>query len=541
MRKKLPVHFITRTTIILVLLSALFTATGCGKNDTGQEAAENNNGIASFTIADPTGDWGFPSPYAHYSRGPGYVRVSFIFDTLIWKNDKEFIPALAKKWEYLPEENAYIFNLRQNATWHDGEHFSAQDVVFTFNYMQEHPYQWVDLAVLQSVEALDDYRVKLVLTRPYAPFMDYVVGTVPILPEHIWKDVSAPLQFQGSEALVGTGPFKLADYSKEQGTYRYEAFDEYYLGKPKVQELKFVKLSGEMAAPALRQKQVDMAQVPPELVEELKKEGLTILTGSHDWVAKMMINHQKEPLSSKELRQALAYAIDRQALVDTILRGHGLTASPGLVPADNEWYNVGLDGSYPVDPVKIEKLLTGLGYVKNGAYYEKDGRPLELELLVSGGGIGVPGAPRERVGEMIKSRLEQHGIKVNMRTLEAKTLDNRVAEWQFDLALSGHGGLGGDPEILNKVIIGQGFNSARYTRDEELNDVLKKQLAAIDPAERLKLVGRIQEIHAEALPCLPLYYPTWYYAHSGKVNLYYTFRGVGSGVPIPLNKMSFVR
>lgn len=275
-------------------------------------------------------------------------------------------------------------------------------------------------------------------------------------------------------------------------------------------------------------------------MEDLKGEGFKIITGSYDWVAKMMINHQKEPLNNKELRQALAYAVDRQALVGTTLRGHGIPARPGLVPPDNEWYNAGLNGSYPVDPAKIEELLAGLGYVKNGDYYEKGGRTLELELLVSSGGIGVPGAPRERVGEMIKSQLEQHGIKVNIRNLEAKTLDNRVAEWQFDLALNGHGGLGGDPEILNKVIIGKGFNSARYTRDEELNDVLKKQLAATDPAERLKLVGRIQEIHAEALPCLPLYYPTWYYAHSGQVNIYYTFQGVGSGVPIPLNKMSFM-
>ncbi|MCG8401486.1 MAG: ABC transporter substrate-binding protein [Firmicutes bacterium] len=519
---------------------AVFAAAGCDNNKAGErKEVDNQNEIASFAIADPTGDWGFPSPYAHYSRGPGYVRMSFIFDTLIWKDDKGFIPALAEKWEYLPEENAYVFNLRQNATWHDGKSFTANDVVFTYNYMQDHPYQWVDLEALQSVEALDDYRVKVVLAKPYAPFLDYVGGTLPILPEHIWKNVPEPWQFREKEALVGTGPFKLADYNKEQGTYRYEAFDEYYLGKPKVRELKFVKISSEMTAHALRQKQVDLARVPPELAEDLNAEGFTILTGSHDWVAKLMLNHQKEPLSKKELRWALAYAVDRQALVDTVLRGHGIPAGPGLVPSDNEWYNAGLDGSYPTDPAKTEELLAGLGYTKNGDYYEKDGRTLELELLVSSGGSAT--FPRERVGEMIKSQLEQHGIKVNMRSLEAKTLDNRVAKWQFDMALSGHGGLGGDPKILNRVITGSGFNSARYTQDQELNQALQKQLAATDPDERLKLVGRIQEVHAEALPCLPLYHPTWYYAHSGKAHIYYTFRGVAIGVPIPMNKMSFVR
>lgn len=528
--------------VVLALLLAAFVTAGCGAGGTGGGPATGTPGeVASFTVADPTGDWGFPSPYAHYSRGPGYVRMSFIFDTLVWKDDKQVIPALAEKWEYLPEENAYVFHLRHNVTWHDGEPFTARDVVFTFNYMRQHPYQWVDLSVLQGAEALDEYTVKLVLARPYAPFLDGVAGTVPVLPEHIWKDVTDPLHFTEKQALVGTGPYQLADYNKEQGTYRYVAFDQYYLGKPKVRELRFVKVSGEMAASALRQHRVDLAQVPPELVENLKKEGFEIITGAHDWVAKMMINHHKEPLNNKELRQALAYAIDRRALVDITLRGHGIPGSPGLVPPDNEWYNTGLDGSYPVDPAKVGELLTRLGYVKNGDYYEKDGRVLELELLVSGGGTGTPGAPGERAGEMIKNQLEQQGIKVNMRSLEAKTLDNRVAEWRFDLALSGHGGLGGDPEILNKVITGGGFNSARYTGNDELNDVLKKQLAATDPAERRNLVARVQEIHAGELPCLPLYYPTWYYAHNGKVKLYFTLRGLGSGVPLPLNKMSFVQ
>ena len=84
-----------------------------------------------LTIADTTGDWGFPSPYAHYSRGPGYVRMSLIFDTLIWKDQNGFVPALAEKWEYLPDEKAYVFNLRKGVTWNDGEPFTARDVAFT--------------------------------------------------------------------------------------------------------------------------------------------------------------------------------------------------------------------------------------------------------------------------------------------------------------------------------------------------------------------------------------------------------------------------
>ena len=74
---------------------------------------------------------GFPSPYGHYPRGPGYIRMSLIFDTLLWKDDNDIIPALAEKWEFIEEENAYIFNLRKKAKWHDGREFTPTDVVFT--------------------------------------------------------------------------------------------------------------------------------------------------------------------------------------------------------------------------------------------------------------------------------------------------------------------------------------------------------------------------------------------------------------------------
>jgi peptide/nickel transport system substrate-binding protein len=178
--------------------------------------------------------------------------------------------------------------------------------------------------------------------------------------------------------------------------------------------------------------------------------------------------------------------------------------------------------------------------MRNGNYFEKDGQTLELELLISSGGTGVPGSPGEREGEMIKELLENAGIKINLRGLEAKTLDSRVNEWKFDLALSGHGGIGGDPEFLNKMISGKGFNSARFNQNDELNLLLEQQMKEMDQDRRRELVNRIQEVYAREMPCLPLYYPTWYYVTDDAASLYFTFQGIGSGVPHPLNKMAFL-
>jgi len=125
--------------------------------------------IPVYTVADSTGDWGFPSPYGHYSRGPGYIRMSLIFDTLVWKDQNGYVPALAESWNMV-ESGAFVFNLRKNVTWNDGIKFTANDVVFTVNYIKKHPYQWVNSEPLRNAEAVDDYTVKYISTIPMLHF-----------------------------------------------------------------------------------------------------------------------------------------------------------------------------------------------------------------------------------------------------------------------------------------------------------------------------------------------------------------------------------
>jgi peptide/nickel transport system substrate-binding protein len=457
--------------------------------------------------------------------------MSLIFDTLVWKDQNGFVPALAENWQM--DGDAYVFNLRKNVSWQDGEPFTASDVVFTVNYIKEHPYQWVNSEPIKSAEALDDYTVKLNLNRSYAPFLDMVAGTLPILPEHIYKDVSDPAQFQDDKALIGTGPYRLLDYDKAQGTYLYEAYDGYYLGAPKVKQLRFVKVSSEMSAAAMEKGDADAASVPPDVAEELKEKGFTVLKATRDGITKIMVNHRKEPFSDIRLRQAIYYAIDRPSLVDTALRGFGIIASPGLFAPDSEWCNPDVE-EYAYDPSKAGELLGEMGYARDGQYCSKNGEPLEVEMLVT--------SVSERAGELIKQYLEKAGFKVTLRSVDSKTLDSLVGEWDFDLALSGHGGMGGDPEILNRII-GEGytFNSARYTADPKLNDLLSEEVSEMDPAKRKELVDEVQSVYAQDLPALPLYYSDSYWASDDKVDMYYTKRGIANGIPIAQNKLSFVR
>jgi peptide/nickel transport system substrate-binding protein len=485
----------------------------------------------TYLIGDPQGDWGFPSPFAHNPRGPGYLRVSFLFDTLIWKDARGFVPALAQSWEYETQPPAYIFQLRPGVLWHDGQPLTAADVAFTFDYLKRHPHSWVDVRPVQKVEVVGPLAVRVTLTRAYAPFLEEIAGSMFILPRHIWQDIADPARFQESRAAIGSGPYKFADYRREHGLYRFVSFDRYYQGQPTVPVISFVQVGNELLA--LKGKAIQAAAIPPEAAAELRGLGFTVAAQPHFWCLKLLFNHQKFPLREPAFRRACAQALDLPDLVSQTARGHGLPGSPGLLPPDSPWYHAPAT-QYPFDPAASRRLLGSLGYQDTPQGLLKFGQILDLELLC------VPGYAR--VAEYLQKAFQDIGITIHIRPLDHTILDQRVRAGEFDLALSGHGGLGGDPKILNDVT--QGRFAAEflggYQPSAGLSQVLSPQLFTLDDHRRLHLVAEIQEKLAEELPTLPLYYPTQYFAHDGRVPWFFTRGGIAKGIPIYFNKSALL-
>ena len=256
-----------------------------------------------YLIGDPQGDWGFPAPFSHNPRGPGYLRVSFLFDTLIWKDVRGFVPALAQSWHYDSQTPAYVFQLRPGVLWHDGQPLTAADVAFTFNYLKRHPHPWVDIRPVQAVEAINSLTVRVTLTRPYAPFLEEIAGSMFILPQHIWQGVEEPGRFQEPRATIGTGPYKFADYRREHGLYRFVAFERYYQGRPTVPVIGFVQVGNELLA--LKGKAIQAAAIPPEAAAEVRGLGFTVATQPHFWCLKLLFNHQKFPMQEPAFGRAI--------------------------------------------------------------------------------------------------------------------------------------------------------------------------------------------------------------------------------------------
>ncbi|MCF8061238.1 MAG: peptide-binding protein [Deltaproteobacteria bacterium] len=505
-------------------------------------AEEAAGRLHEIRIADGKGDWGFPNPFRHYPRGPGYVRMSWVFDTLVWKNEAGFIPALATAWRYEPGKNSFVFHLREDARWHDGRPFRAEDVVFTLRYFKKHPYAWVPMESVAGAEKSGPFQVTVRLARPDASFMAYVGGTMPILPEHIWKGVKDPRTFNAPEAYIGTGPYRFVEFTKAKGTYLYESFDAYYLGRPRAGRLIYIKAGNPLMA--LLSGKADLANIKPDMAETLAEKGMEILENPRGWNKKLMINHRKPPFSDKRFRRALAHAIDRQAVVDKAHRGFGSPASFGLLSPDHPMYNPDTP-SYAPDPARARAILASMGYEPgDDGVLQKDGSPLRVELLASN--ITVAGeSVSDRDGEVIKRQLEAAGIQVDLVHLEQATADARILGWEFDLAVSGHGGLLGDARVLNRMIhpdITGSVNSARYGVSAEPLEPMEAQVREMDPERRTALVHRTQRLYAEELPAISLYYPASMAACNPEkgVRWFYTHGGIALGIPIPQNKLSLI-
>ena len=483
--------------------------------------------VARYAIGERK-DWGVPAPYFHYPRGPGYLRMSMAFDTLIWKDAKGFVPMLATKWRYDPRAMRYVFDLDPHARWHDGRPVTASDVVFTVSYMKRYPYVWIDLSLVETAKALSKNRVMIQLKKPYAPFLEDVAGSMPILPKHIWEH-HTPKNIPRDKAAIGSGPFKLKAYNQKEGACFFTRNEAYYRGKPLVSKLFFQKVNDPVLS--LFRGDIQAAWIPPEAAPVLKAKGYTIMTSPSYWVLKLLINHQKSPMNDVRFRRVLLFAIDRKRLIQVALHGFGSVASLGILPPQSPWYNKALPSIHH-DQEKSRHLLDDIRQHPLKGDRGKRPRDFRLTLLTPG--------RFSREAELIRQDLRKVGIAVSIRAMDEAAIDAMIQKGAFDLALSGHGGIGGDPKILNDVIAGNFLLSERFTEDPRLLKLLKKSVETIDTKERHRIVNEIQRLHATLLPAIPLYYPEMVVAHDGRIPWFYTRGGISKGIPFPFNKDALI-
>ena len=520
--------------ISFLLISLMILLVGCSDQNSSSSKADSkatkNNNVVKIAWQDS----GFPSPFTFTSNGPGgYLRSSFIFDSLTWKDETGVIPWLASSWEVSEDKLTYTFNLEENVQFHDGESLTADDVVFSYNYFKEHAYQWnADMSKVASIKKMTDHQVAITLNEEYSPFITEIAGILPILPEHIWSKVENPIEYTEKKALVGTGPYILDSYNSSTGNYRYLANEDYFKGKVTVKEVQYLNVENRMLSLQKGEITGGMTHNYTE-VKQMEEQGYKALqsnpTGS---AVRIVFNLDNEQLSDKGLRQAIAYALNRGEIAEKVLGNpETLTGSGGVIPPDSDWFNEDVK-KYDYDVDRANEMLDKLGYEKNKKGVREE---LSLKVLVSS---------TSQEAELMKSMLANVGVKLEIQTVDTATFTTAMSEGKYDMALTGHIGLSGDPDFLRLWFSGQASNAYAGNavfKNEEFNKLASLQLSQ-EGNERKETVDSMQDILAEELPTLVLYHRPFYFVYDATVfdGWFNTSGGISDGIPLTDNKAAFV-
>ena len=480
-------------------------------------------------------DWGYPSPFQFYPRGPGYMQMSLLFDTLTWKDEEGLTGLLARSWTVSPDGKTYTFVLRPGVCWHDGVALTARDVAFSVRYLREHAFTWADVSVVADARAVDDRTVAIELHRPHAPFLVDIAGAIPILPAHIWEKVEDPRRFGGEAAVLGSGPFKLERYSKSHGTYSYVANETYFLGRPRVDRLEYVAAGDSLLA--LKEGEIHALSLWASMLDAVPEfrgdPRFQVLEGPGNWMLRLVFNHADADLSSRDVREAFALAIDLGEIAERLRHGHVVPGSPGVLPPDSPWRNPHIPPCRP-DLARARARVRAAGVGR---------RTFTL--------LATPQYVRE--ADYVASQAGRAGIAVAVKALPPTTADALLREGRFELAIDGHGGIGGDPDVLRKQFCTAGGGSSAGSSpistgrtygyaNPELDELGRAQLREADPEARRAIVHKMQEIIAHDIPTVVLWHPKMAFVYRPEVldGWFYSPGGLAGGIPLATNKLALI-
>ena len=428
--------------------------------------------------------------------------------------DLELAPELAKSWTFSKDCLTLEFKLHERVKWHDGAPFTADDVVFTWatliNPKTPSPYK-SDFNDVERVDALDRHTVRVTYKKPYAKAV--LSWAIPMLPRHLlerWvqegKIKEAP---QNWSAPVGTGPYRFKEMKSGEKVV-VVANPDYFKGKPHVSRIVYRIIPSQATIfLELKAKGVDLANLTalqytrqtqyPAFERAYNKHRYAV--GSYTYFG---FNLKDKRFADRRVRLAIAYAINKQELLDGVVQGLGRRATGPFRPggwADNP--NV---KGVPYDPKRAAELLAEAGWKTRNAkgLLVKDGQPFTFELLTNQGND-----ERKKIAEIVQASLREIGVGVEIRILEwAALLKEHIKKRQFDAIVLGWG-TGADPDQFVVWHSSQSgpddLNHISYA-NPEVDALLEAGRSSCVQADRARFYHRMHEVLAEDQPLVFLYW-----------------------------------
>ncbi|MBN2385028.1 ABC transporter substrate-binding protein [bacterium] len=422
-----------------------------------------------------------------------------IFSSLLYKDGSQHYKGdLALSWQ-ISDSRVYTFQLRSGVRFHDGSPLTAHSVKTTLDSVRaegSRSPKRADFLCISRIEVLDETRLEIHLFEPFAPFLNSL--TLGIIPEGVVEGKYPDF----SEYPIGSGPFRVERHTIGRELVLRRNLD-YYGDQPKLEGVHFKVISdGMIRSLELMKRTIDLTQndIPPRFIDLIsKQEGIVLNSGPSDNYTYLGFNLEHPVLGVREVRRAIALAINRAAIIERVFNGLALE-STGLLPPDHWAYRAGVK-SYSYDPKAATALLDQAGFPDP----DGPGPQSRFELVYK----TSQNPFRQMIATIIQRDLQHVGIAVKVQSLEWPTFYDDIKKGNFELFSLMWVGVD-EPDLYYQLFHSSsrpplGANRGHY-HNQEVDLLLEQGRRELDRDTRAQLYGRVQEILAEDVPYVSLWH-----------------------------------
>ena len=415
-------------------------------------------------------------------------------------------PTLAESFDVSEDGLEYTFNLRQGVPFHDGEEFTAEDVVYTFEFYGDDANATITASNfngITSVEATDDYTVSITLDQQNAAFLTRA-GQTFIVPQHYHSEIGEDAY---KAAPVGTGAFSVSEWRAAEFT-ELVAFDDHFRGRPYIDVLR----ENIVPEPSVRAIALETGEADSSIWSLVTEDNLrfaeegtfTTYITSSTAVNHFPINHNRPQFAEKEVRQAMMHALDRDEIVNDLWMGAAVKATANLSPALEFYYEPDVR-QYEYDPELAMQILDDAGWVMGSdGVREKDGVKLAWTCAVITG-------DQARMPIAVLAQEYFAAVGMQMDIIEEPSTSDGMRQDRLDMAHYNwtYGGSSGEPDPSN-TLRSDSLNNFSHYKSAEMDDLIDRGLTETDPEVRREIYSEIQKLVAEDVPFLFIQFWDWY-------------------------------
>lgn len=470
--------------ILIGAITATMVLVGCS-NNTGNNANTSESASKSDTfVYGIAGDPGNSVNVITTSDRYGLMTIKALYSPLYMYNADGINYFLAEDMTQSEDKLTYTAKLRQGVKWSDGEPFTADDVVFTYNEMlKEENAGWAYSQLIFNgkplkVTKVDDYTVDFTLPEVSAPGIE-LLANIFIMPKHVYEGET---NFENSEKNanpVGTGPYKLEEYKAGQYV-KFVKNDDYFLGKPNIENVIFrVIPDANTAKLSLQKGEINALSVQSsDLNDLIKGDSLTPYKYDEGRVAYLVLNSNSEKLKDANVRQAIFYGLNREDLINAAFGSKEYAdESYTFLPNGNPFHTDDVE-KYNFDQEKSKELLSKAGI---------SGLTLKL-------GYPSNDVPSQKEAAIIQQNLKAVGINVELAAGESTAISQQMTneDSDYDMFLGGYI-MGIDPDTFNSLFASDSKYNYSHAKDKEIDDLFNAGRVETDEAKRKEIYNNIQK------------------------------------------------